>query len=165
MEPTTIKGRFIGYPEGQKGYLILLEDGRVLSFRQVIFIEKKKDEVKLATLLKINEYTSNQRLFEHSHQQENGSEDYTPVRCVSNFFIDDKYVNTVGDSRNRNRRYKHSLLCWRKFIVDNIDKGRESSDGEENQLSKLQRLRASSGINVRPIYNNNNEGYIGRGYL
>ena len=162
MEPTTIKGRFIGYPEGQKEYLILLEDGRVLSFRQVIFIEKKKDEVKLATLLKINKYTSNQRLFEHSHQQENGSEDYTPVRCVSNSTIDDKYYNTVGDPRNRSRVVEtQSPVLEERVIVDDVDKERESSDDVENQLSKLQRLRANRGINVRPVSNNNEEEFTG----
>ena len=39
LEPTSTLGRFIGYPPGTKGYKILLDSGRVVSSRDVTFVE------------------------------------------------------------------------------------------------------------------------------
>ena len=39
MDDTSESGRFIGYPAGTKGYKILLDSGRVIISRDVMFLE------------------------------------------------------------------------------------------------------------------------------
>lgn len=43
LEPTSESGRFIGYPEGTKGYKILLDNGTIIISRDVTFVEGRRD--------------------------------------------------------------------------------------------------------------------------
>ena len=66
LEPTSEVGRFIGYPEGTKGYKIMLDNGAIIISRDVIFVEDRRKESKIVSVPTV---------MEHNDDDENVTQD------------------------------------------------------------------------------------------
>ena len=73
LEPTSERGRFIGYPAGTKGYKILLDTGRIIISRDVRFVEFGNAKQTPTAQFEVD-YTSE----EEDHDTEFADEDMKP---------------------------------------------------------------------------------------